>query len=98
MVLMIKASGLSDADGRSVLLLANPEIGQSVERFFRLAELFASVEPSVAASFVDAWRDRPARPQHAPVYADGRERPVRPAERAAPAVQPQTRWRTGSEG
>lgn len=99
MVLMIKASGLNDADGRSVLLLANPEIGQSVERFFRLAELFASVEPAVASSFVDAWRDRPTpRPQHAPVYAEGRERPVRPAERAAPAVQPDTRWRTGSDG
>ncbi|MCW5695239.1 MAG: DUF2336 domain-containing protein [Bauldia sp.] len=98
LVLMVKASGLSDADGRSVLLLANPQIGQSVERFFRLAELFASVEPAVASSFVDAWRAPASRPQHAPVYADGRERPVRAQERSAPAVQPETRWRTGSEG
>jgi uncharacterized protein (DUF2336 family) len=56
LVLMLKATGLKDAEGRTVLLLANPAIGESVERFFRLADLLASLEMSVAESFVSAWR------------------------------------------
>ncbi len=54
MVLMLRATGMRDADGRTVLLLANPLIGQSVERFFRLADLYAALEPAVAESFIAA--------------------------------------------
>jgi len=60
LVLLVKAIGLSEAEARQVLLLANPAIGYAVKTFFRLADLHASMEPSVAEAMVAAWRDDPA--------------------------------------
>lgn len=76
LVLMVKASGLKDTDGRIVLLLANPVLSQSVETFFRLAELYASLDAGVAEAFIAGWRkqddaERPA-PRHIPVFAENR--------------------------
>jgi len=94
LVLMIKASGLKETDGRIVLLLANPALSQSVETFFRLAELHAALDPAVAEAFIAGWRKpeeaeraTPA-PRHVPVFAENRavRRDVaRPAEVPAAA-------------
>ncbi|MCW5715514.1 MAG: DUF2336 domain-containing protein [Bauldia sp.] len=93
LVLMIKASGLKETDGRIVLLLANPVLSQSVETFFRLAELYAALEPAVAETFMAGWRKPDERkapaPRHVPVFAENRagrrELMPRPAETAVPA-------------
>jgi len=95
LVLMIKASGLKDTDGRIVLLLANPELSRSVESFFRLAELYASLDPVVAEAFVAGWRKpgesetAPTAPKHVPMFAENRvgrrDLPPRPAEATVPA-------------
>ena len=71
LVLMIKAAGLSIADGNIVLMLGNRRIGESVDEFFRLAELLASVEQSTADAFMASWRQPIARsrPVHIPVQA-----------------------------
>jgi len=85
LMLMAKAAGLSDPDGRAVLLLANKQIGHSVDAFFRVADLYASLEAPVAEAFIDSWRGEPARkPAHVPVMVDAESRaaPVREAERA----------------
>jgi hypothetical protein len=69
---MLKAAGLKIPEGRTVLLLANPAIGESVEQYFRLADLYASVEVGVAERFVAAWR-RPgekATPRYEPVLEE----------------------------
>ena len=72
LVLMIKASGLSDADGNIVLLLGNKRIGTSVDEFFRLAALLSSVERGTAVAFIDAWRQPSLRhpPVHQPIFAE----------------------------
>lgn len=79
LVLMAKAAGLNGADGRTVLLLANKEIGESVDKFFRLADLYASLEPTTADAFMDAWRTSPAptRATHVPVFAENADRIAR---------------------
>jgi hypothetical protein len=76
LVLLVKAIGLSDAEARQVLLLANPAIGYAVKTFFRLADLHASMEPTVAESMVAAWRGDPAavhEPQKHVPYVDDSE-------------------------
>jgi len=73
LVLLVKAIGLSDAEARQVLLLANPAIGLAVQTFFRLVDLHASMEPAVAEAMVAAWRgdgEAAARPAHVPQYTD----------------------------
>jgi hypothetical protein len=92
LVLMIRASGLSDADGRTVLLLANKEIGESVDAFFRLADLYASLETATAEAFIAAWRQpsQERRPTHVPVFTEATDRPAAAASHAD-AEQPQQR-------
>ena len=89
LVLMIKASGLSDADGNIVLLLGNKRIGTSVDEFFRLAALLSSVERSTAVAFIDAWRQPSLRrpPVHQPVFAENArgKTPSRPPARPSAA-------------
>lgn len=94
LVLMIRAAGLSDADGRTVLLLANKEIGESVNAFFRLADLYASLEMTTAEAFIAAWRDpsqQQRQPTHMPVYSEGAERPAAAAAAAESTQRPQRR-------
>ena len=76
LVLMVRAAGLGDADGRTVLLLANKKIGESVDAFLRLADLYASLEPAIAEAFIDAWRPASSKrkPIHVPVYSRGIDR------------------------
>ncbi len=94
LVLMIRAAGLSDADGRTVLLLANKEIGELVDAFFRLADLYASLEPATAEAFIAAWR-QPSQerraPTHVPVFTEAADRPAAAASHGETEQQPQRR-------
>jgi hypothetical protein len=83
LVLLVKAIGLSDAEARQVLLLANPAIGVAVQTFFRLVDLHAAMEPTVAEAMVGAWRENggeAAQKQHVPQFSDA-EGVRRPAAR-----------------
>lgn len=97
LVLMIKGAGLSVSDGNTVLLLGNKRIGESVDDFFRLAELLASLEQSTADAFVAAWRNPQMRrrPVHVPVYVDTGDR--RPAA-ATPKEQSSSPAKRAQEG
>jgi len=53
---MLKALRLDDSQARQVLLLASPT-GRDVQSFFPLSDLYAGMEPEVAETLVDSWRD-----------------------------------------
>lgn len=89
LVLMIKAAGLSIADGRTVLLLANRQIGESVETFLQLADLFASLERATADAFIESWRPAAVarRAGHVPVFSEPAERAAAPVARSEEAEE-----------
>jgi hypothetical protein len=81
LVLLVKAIGLSDAEARQVLLLANPAIGIAVQTFFRLVDLHAAMEPRVAEAMIGTWRENggvPVQKSHVPQFseAEGVRRPA----------------------
>jgi hypothetical protein len=88
LVLLVKAIGLSDAEARQVLLLANPAIGVAVQTFFRLVDLHAAMEPAVAEAMIGAWREKggAAVQKHVPQFSDaeGVRRPAVQSRRAPP--------------
>ncbi|MCC6983752.1 MAG: DUF2336 domain-containing protein [Bauldia sp.] len=83
MVLLARAMGLNQADGKDLLLLVNPAIGHSVPDFIRLADLHDAMEPEVAEAIVAVWRgETVSAPQHLGVVsnAPGARRPAIAAE------------------
>ena len=53
-----------------ILLLLNPDIGQSVQRVFALTKLYATIAEPVAQYLAQAWRAQPRRhAQHQPQVA-----------------------------
>jgi len=93
LVLMARAAGLSEADGRTVLLLANKQIGESVDAFLRLADLYASLEAPTAEAFIEAWRPTAPHSQakHIPVYSGEIDRGTSVAPRSEPVDKGQKR-------
>jgi hypothetical protein len=94
--ILLKVLGLDNIQAQQVLLLATPHIGRDVNAFFRLADVYASMEKSVAEILVSAWRgDLAATPRHSPVFAplsarrpagtpiETRDKPALPDERAS---------------
>ncbi|MEO8667568.1 MAG: DUF2336 domain-containing protein [Bauldia sp.] len=68
--ILLKVLGLDNIQAQQVLLLATPQIGRDVNAFFRLADVYAAMETSVAEILVAAWRgDIVAGPRHVPVFA-----------------------------
>ena len=65
-------------------------VGRDVNVFFRLCDLYAGMDPSVAEVLSDAWRIpvRAARPAHQPVFAENGERRRPAPESAKPAAAP----------
>ncbi len=53
---MLKALRLDDVQARQVFLLVCPS-GRDVKTFFPLSDLYAGMEPTVAETLVEAWRD-----------------------------------------
>jgi hypothetical protein len=89
LVLLVKAIGLSEPEARQVLLLANPAIGVAVQTFFRLVDLHAAMEPSIAEAMVGAWRENggeSVQGQHVPQFSDA-EGVRRPAARSRRRAQ-----------
>jgi hypothetical protein len=86
---MLKALRLDDSQARQVFLLASPP-GRDVATFFPLSDLYAGMEPEVAETLVEAWREAaaPAPSGHEPHLADNGS-PRRPSsgEAARPAEQ-----------
>ena len=83
MVLLARAMGLNQADGKDLLLLVNPSIGYSVPNFIRLADLHDAMEPEVAEAIIAGWRgETVGAPQHLGVVsnAPGARRPAIAAE------------------
>ena len=86
---MLKALRLDDTQARQVFLLASP-LGRDVQAFFPLSDLYAGMEPEVAETLVEAWREAaaPAQSGHEPHLAEN-STVRRPAagEAARPAEQ-----------
>ncbi len=88
LVLLARAMGLNQADGKDLLLLVNPVIGHSVKDFIRLADLHDAMEPEVAEAIVAVWRGESlSAPQHLGVISNaaGARRSGVAAEAARPA-------------
>ncbi len=56
LAIMLKALRLDDNQARQVFLLASPS-GRDVQAFFPLSDLYAGMEPGVAETMIEAWRD-----------------------------------------
>jgi hypothetical protein len=96
---LLKVLGLDNIQAQQVLLLATPVIGKDVRAYFRLTDVYAAMESSVAEILVSAWRGDVATHgrRHAPIFADNGIRRSTPAierQRDKPA-QPATGRREG---
>jgi hypothetical protein len=90
LAVLLKALNLDSTQAQQVFLLANEKVGRDVTAFFRLADLYAGMETSVAQTLADAWHRNRAEAafRHEPVFAEnGQVRRSAFAERA-PERQP----------
>src|SRR5262249_22775450 len=89
---LLKALGLDNVQAQQVFLLATPRVGRDTQSFFCICDVYAGMEPSVAAALAEGWREsRLAKtPRHAPHPAETGHR-LRPggAERARPSAPAQ---------
>lgn len=87
LVVAAKALGMPAAVLQRILLVLDPAIGQSIERFYGLANLFNDICPQAAVHMVAIWQrtgERP-RPAHEPVHWDDERRNARfPSNPARP--------------
>lgn len=76
LAVLLKALGLDSIQAQQVFLLSATIVGKDVSAFFRLCDLYAGMDPSVAEVLSEAWRVpvRAARPGHQPVFAENGER------------------------
>lgn len=76
LAVLLKALGLDSIQAQQVFLLATTTVGKDVAVFFKLCDLYAGMDPSVAEILSEAWRvpARPSRPVHQPVFAENGER------------------------
>jgi hypothetical protein len=76
LAVLLKALALDNVQAQQVLLLASP-VGRDTAAFFKLCDLFAGMEPVVAETLTEAWREdiAGAAIRHEPLFADTEERP-----------------------
>jgi hypothetical protein len=76
LAVLLKALGLDSIQAQQVFLLSTTTVGKDVAVFFKLCDLYAGMDPSVAEILSEAWRvpARPSRPVHQPVFAENGER------------------------
>lgn len=93
LAVLLKALGLDSIQAQQVFLLATTSVGRDVNVFFRLCDLYAGMDASVAEVLSDAWRipARTTRPAHQPVFAENGERRRTATEVARPAEETQER-------
>ncbi|HMN84945.1 MAG TPA: DUF2336 domain-containing protein [Bauldia sp.] len=93
LAVLLKALGLDSVQAQQVFLLATAKIGRDANVFFRLCDVFAGMEPSVAETLVAAWREtgRRSAAKHQPLFMAPARPPATPAaparERALPAIE-----------
>jgi hypothetical protein len=96
-VVAAKALAMSAAVLQRILLFINPEVGQSVQRVYELAELYDELSREAAEHMLTIWRQGQTRsqPAHEPVHSEPASRNARelatPSPRRAtakPAQQP----------
>jgi uncharacterized protein (DUF2336 family) len=94
LAVLLKALGLENAQAQQVFLLATTQVGRDVTAFFKVCDLYAAMEPVVAETLIEAWREghRPQSARHEPLFAENAERRRTGAadlsrERTTPAVQ-----------
>jgi hypothetical protein len=93
LAVLLKALSLDSVQAQQVFLLATTTVGRDASVFFRLCDLYAGMEASVAETLVEWWREggRRTAARHQPLFVDTDERD-RPAaveplrERGAPAA------------
>ncbi len=75
-VVAAKALGMKASVLQRILLVLNPQIGQSVERVYDLARLYDDLTPAAAERMLAIWRQAGGspKPRHEPLYWDD-ERP-----------------------
>lgn len=75
LAILLKALRLDEVQACQVFLLASPS-GRDVHGFFPLSDLYAGMEPTVAATLVASWRDASVgrTPHHEPHLAENGER------------------------
>jgi len=78
-VVVAKAVGMKAAVLQRILLLLNPQVGQSVERVYDLARLYDEMSASAADRMLAIWRGtgEERRPRHEPMYWDDVHRSAR---------------------
>ena len=79
LVVAAKALGMSAAALQRVLLFLDPEIGQSVQRVYDLAQLFDDITPQAALQMTTIWRGQLARKTrgYEPAHWDDERRSAR---------------------
>ena len=94
LAVLLKVLGLDNTQAQQVFLLATTAVGVDVTAFFRLCDLYAAMEPVVAETLVESWREprHPTIPRHEPLFAENGERRRQAAsepsrERTTPAVE-----------
>jgi len=92
LAVLLKALRLDEAQAAQVFLLASPT-GRDVNAFFPLSDLYAGMEPSVAVTLIEGWRQPAVQPTagHQPHLAEnGDRRRTAVSETSQPARQQPT--------
>jgi hypothetical protein len=89
LAVVLKALGLDNVQAQQVFLLAAPRVGRDTQGFFRLCDVYAGMEPTLAEGLAEAWRESrmAGAPRHVPHFAENGNR-VRTGgdEQSRPAV------------
>jgi hypothetical protein len=100
LAVLLKALGLDNVQAQQVFLLATL-VGRDTQSFFRLCDVYAGMEASVAETLSEAWREgRLAKPlRHVPHLAENGNR-VRTgaAEQARPSAPAQSKRKAQGSG
>lgn len=78
-VVAAKALGMKAAVLQRVLLFLNPQVGQSVERVYGLAQLYDEITPAAAERMLAIWQQAGGqrKPRHEPLHWDDVHRNAR---------------------
>jgi len=94
-VVAAKTLGMKAPVLQRILLVLNPQIGQSIERVYDLARLYDELSPASAERMAAIWRRSggQTKPHYEPIYADdgrtsARSQPTHTGDRAAPGREP----------
>src|SRR5262249_54787879 len=100
LAVLLKALGLDNIQAQQGFLLATPKIGRDGNLFFRIRDLYAGIEPAVADTLCEAWRDSRVgkAPRHVPHLAENTDRPRPGPSEAMRTAIPTERKTSGSSG